>query len=332
MKRSAGAKRVKRAVVKSNQQWVGADINRAIAASLVDVAKSTKTKKAKVSKKVSSGNGNGGSATAVDIILPQVLLKSMNVDTHVKKHLGKGRIIAVDTSLEEKMAEEDVIEEVVTADSIFWEVESIHGKRKRKVGKCHRTEFLVKWVGYDHSDNTWEPGDNLSDTAITEARRWEKEEKARLEGGVEAEARIGLNTASRGSSPSSAATSVDDIEMPTTPPDKIKPPVTRPHETQFNWNSTADRFLNFRSVDRVDLSTNVEEACDLVTAMRQNGIPIVLTGVSSTHGEFAKKWTRKTKNKDKPTLNIPALLGDIGKEVVPVIEQATYTGKQPIRR
>jgi hypothetical protein len=44
-------------------------------------------------------------------------------------------------------------------------VEKVVSKRKSKGGK---TEYLIKWQGYEESDNTWEPADNVSDDLITE--------------------------------------------------------------------------------------------------------------------------------------------------------------------
>ena len=39
-----------------------------------------------------------------------------------------------------------------------YEVESVVSKRETEEGKV---EYLVKWKGYDASDNTWEPVENL---------------------------------------------------------------------------------------------------------------------------------------------------------------------------
>merc|ERR1712004_477853 len=39
-----------------------------------------------------------------------------------------------------------------------YEVESVVSKRETDEGKV---EYLVKWKGYDASDNTWEPIENL---------------------------------------------------------------------------------------------------------------------------------------------------------------------------
>jgi hypothetical protein len=49
------------------------------------------------------------------------------------------------------------------------EVEAILGSRKRR----KKQFYLVKWLGYGHEDNTWEPLSNLRDAkeAIGEFRR-----------------------------------------------------------------------------------------------------------------------------------------------------------------
>jgi hypothetical protein len=39
-----------------------------------------------------------------------------------------------------------------------FEVEKVIAHR----GDKHNREFLVKWLGYDESENTWEPENNLS--------------------------------------------------------------------------------------------------------------------------------------------------------------------------
>jgi len=44
-----------------------------------------------------------------------------------------------------------------------FEVESILNSRQDK--KAGTTEYLVKWKGYRHSDNTWEPAQNLTHCA-----------------------------------------------------------------------------------------------------------------------------------------------------------------------
>jgi transposase InsO family protein len=47
-------------------------------------------------------------------------------------------------------------------DSLEYEVERVLGHRKVKRGKGTRKEFLVKWLGYKHEHNTWEPEKHLT--------------------------------------------------------------------------------------------------------------------------------------------------------------------------
>jgi transposase InsO family protein len=58
-------------------------------------------------------------------------------------------------------------------------VEEILQEREKRVGRGRRTEYLVKWVGYERP--TWEPAANLADTAALDA--WEARQP-RFEGGV----------------------------------------------------------------------------------------------------------------------------------------------------
>jgi chromodomain protein Y len=47
-------------------------------------------------------------------------------------------------------------------DSLEYEVERVLGHREVKRGKQIRNEFLVKWLGYEHEHNTWEPEKHLT--------------------------------------------------------------------------------------------------------------------------------------------------------------------------
>lgn len=46
-------------------------------------------------------------------------------------------------------------------EDFFWEVEDVIGRRKHR----GRVEYLIRWKGCSDDDNTWEPADNLCDTA-----------------------------------------------------------------------------------------------------------------------------------------------------------------------
>ena len=53
----------------------------------------------------------------------------------------------------------------------YWEVESIVGKR---TVKNNMVQYLVRWKGCTAEDDTWEPAENLSDSAYLDAINFEK--------------------------------------------------------------------------------------------------------------------------------------------------------------
>jgi hypothetical protein len=68
----------------------------------------------------------------------------------------------------------------LTADGGVWyNAEAILDHRERKYGRGRaRREFLVKWEGYPHEHNTWEPEANVKDCdAYTEY--WAKKHTAK---------------------------------------------------------------------------------------------------------------------------------------------------------
>ena len=86
----------------------------------------------------------------------------------IKASLGE------DTGIgEDELYEEEVLQKTIKAsltgksvlkDGVYL-VEKIMGKRTRKVpGKGTITEFRVKWEGYPHSKNTWEPEKEIKHT------------------------------------------------------------------------------------------------------------------------------------------------------------------------
>eukprot|EP00956_Cyclotella_meneghiniana_P026276 scaffold56361_cov71-Cyclotella_meneghiniana.AAC.5 len=52
-------------------------------------------------------------------------------------------------------------------EDLYWEVESVMGRRVRK----GREEYLIRWKGCGDKNDTWEPADNLCDAALEEASR-----------------------------------------------------------------------------------------------------------------------------------------------------------------
>ncbi len=51
----------------------------------------------------------------------------------------------------------------------LYEVERVLGKRCRG----NRIQYLVKWVGYEDHENSWEPEENLAE-ALDAIRKWEQ--------------------------------------------------------------------------------------------------------------------------------------------------------------
>jgi hypothetical protein len=47
-------------------------------------------------------------------------------------------------------------------DSLEYEVEQVLGHRDVKRGKGTKKGFLIKWLGYEHKHNTWEPEKHLT--------------------------------------------------------------------------------------------------------------------------------------------------------------------------
>ncbi|ODM93288.1 Chromobox protein 5 [Orchesella cincta] len=86
----------------------------------------------------------------------------------------------------------------------FYIVEKVLKKRKGAMGK---TEYLLKWTGYPHSDNSWEPQENVNLALILEFERKMKKK------GTEAEMRQEPpNTGANEGSSSSEEKEVDGQE------------------------------------------------------------------------------------------------------------------------
>lgn len=58
-----------------------------------------------------------------------------------------------------------------------WKAKKIIDERVRKVGTKIVTEYLIMWDGFDHSDNTWEPSENLLDEQLLDDWRNEPSEQ-----------------------------------------------------------------------------------------------------------------------------------------------------------
>jgi hypothetical protein len=49
---------------------------------------------------------------------------------------------------------------------LWYEVEAVLQHRELKRGKRTMTQYLIKWKGYGHEHNTWEPEKNLTPYAL----------------------------------------------------------------------------------------------------------------------------------------------------------------------
>jgi hypothetical protein len=56
---------------------------------------------------------------------------------------------------------------IVEDDQILYIVEQVLQHRDRKYGRGIRREYLIKWTGYGHEHNTWEPERNLNAAALS---------------------------------------------------------------------------------------------------------------------------------------------------------------------
>ena len=45
-------------------------------------------------------------------------------------------------------------------------VERLVRKRVRRVGRCKKVQYLVKWEGYPHNENTWEDETDIHEDLI----------------------------------------------------------------------------------------------------------------------------------------------------------------------
>lgn len=68
----------------------------------------------------------------------------------------------------------------------FWEMEKVVGRRVQR----GRVEYLIRWKGCPEDQNTWEPASNLCDTAMSDALKYWREEKAKMKKREEDEQRL----------------------------------------------------------------------------------------------------------------------------------------------
>ena len=55
---------------------------------------------------------------------------------------------------------------LVDEEGALWRVDTLLERRERKCGRKKITEYLVKWSGFSHEHNTWEPAKNIADPQL----------------------------------------------------------------------------------------------------------------------------------------------------------------------
>ena len=139
-------------------------------------------------------------------------------------------------------ANEEEEDAAVEAEAVFT-VDAIIKSRKR-AGKI---QYLVKWEGYDESDNTWEPAENLSEKAVAKYEVADKAAKAAK--AVEKKAAAVAKKAKKGSKKAAAETienEIDDLlddEAPVAPPASKRVASSRKKKALSELNDEIDDLL-----------------------------------------------------------------------------------------
>ncbi|GMH73808.1 hypothetical protein TrST_g9592 [Triparma strigata] len=254
------------------------------------------------------------------------------------KHIMKGNIVAID---QENCKEEGG--KKIQAEDLFWEVETVMGRRVMK-GKV---EYLVKWRGYDVSDNTWEPQANLSDTALREAKKFMKKKKEEKEISEREIRRLGLDTETASTTSTQTSAKNTHNSNHTVSPSTLSPcqssPTSSasPHDpppqifasshpfdlsSTINWSDT----ITHMPVQRIDITS--PDATERVNGLRREGVPVVITNHKGW-ASFADPWLKTSPSPNggtpKTTLDVPSMIADIGTELVPVVKK-NYNADAPI--
>ena len=250
-------------------------------------------------------------------------------------------------------------EDVEPEDEDFFEIDCYLDRRSGKRG----IEYLVKWKGCHESEATWEPQENLCDSAYEDAKEWWKKELHRRQRIVQSERNLGLLSSRAGdraddlphvnsdSIDCAIETNPESIETPegvhasrSKPVHVAQQPTAPASPTALedpNWTWDDASQVNFRAVKRI--SVRDIEAKEQVTEARMNGTPIILTGHVGWAG-FASRWLRKSSGLDTDPgadgvsldlsdtdwyLDVKAMADDIGHEEVPVVKR-NYNEEAPI--
>jgi Chromo (CHRromatin Organisation MOdifier) domain/Cupin-like domain len=255
-------------------------------------------------------------------------------------------------SSKNKKRKRNVNRHLVFADetATFWEVDAVLDRRV----KDGEVQYLIKWKGLGRSHATWEPSDNLCDSALDEARAldriaMENNPLEWIETSEDDEPSQALHSAPLNRSESDT----DHVEDDTKPASNTKSTTTSPelHPPPLEdgrWRWTHEEQVIFREVDRINV--NDANAKQRVTDARLNGTPIVLVGHVGW-ANFAKKWlvlaeTEKTEGEimagggDEESewldlsknfrLDINKMIDDIGNDLVPVVD-TDYNEQNPLQ-
>lgn len=235
----------------------------------------------------------------------------------------------------------------------FWEVDAVLDRRV----KGREVQYLIKWKGLGRAKATWEPSDNLCDSALEEARALDRialENNPRewIETSEDDDNSQVAHSASRDRSDSDT----DHLEVdkrhaskhlgkPTTSNPEFYPP---PPLEDGRWRWTHEEQVLFREVDRINV--NDANAKQIVTDARLNGTPIVLVGHVGW-ANFAKKWLvldeaepsegeKLARGGDEESewldlsknfrLDINKMIVDIGNDLVPVVD-TDYNEQNPLQ-
>jgi Chromo (CHRromatin Organisation MOdifier) domain/Cupin-like domain len=234
----------------------------------------------------------------------------------------------------------------------FWEVDKVLDRRS----KDGEIQYLVQWRGLPRAKATWEPSENLCDSAHEEARMLDqviamKNSIVMEETSCDASKDTKENTREstdvteiNDSTRNSQCDSEDDDDESSTVshPSHYQDPFSVSLETpsedgRWRWNE--EEQLEFRDVERINV--NDEDARQRVTDARLNGTPVVLVGHVGW-ANFAKRWLIPVDQEgtvgNKSTwldlskgyeIDITKMINDIGNEVVPVLKK-NYDEQNPL--
>lgn len=211
----------------------------------------------------------------------------------------------------------------------FWEMEKVVGRRVQR----GRVEYLIRWKGCPEDQNTWEPASNLCDTAMSDALKYWREEKAKMKKREEDERRLfgggddraedaepiaendgdaKMREASAAEAAAASPAGIADATSPTGLADASPPEPMDTEEVEENEEEDPSTLVAPHELDALDarwewtdaeqvkfqdverINVNDPNARKIVTEARVNGKPLVLVGHVGW-ANFAKRWLRRRK-------------------------------------